>query len=139
VAAPFEFKVSTTTVISPTLAVNAGATTANWTDLGDPGLDAVGNGRVTSYGAGVEWEVGSFWAGGFPLRAGFRRSELPFRFLNSAVTENTVSFGFGLVMAQALGLPLAALDTAVEVGSRDSGAFRESFRRLTVSVRVGGN
>ncbi len=138
VSAPIEFKVSTTAVLSPTLAVNAGAATSNWTDLGEPGLDAASGGRVTTFGAGVEWEVTNFWAGGFPLRAGFRRSQLPFRFLNNKVKENTVSFGFSVIMAQALGLPLAALDLAVEVGSRDAGSFKERFRRLTVSVRVGG-
>ena len=138
VSAPLEFKVSTTAILSPRLAVNAGATTSNWTNLGDPSLDAVGGGRVMSFGAGVEWEVTSFWAGGFPLRIGFRRSELPFRFLDNVVKENTVSFGFSVVMAQALDLPLAALDLAIEVGKRNSGNFKETFRRLTVSTRVGG-
>ena len=138
VSAPLEFKVSVAALISPTLAVNAGAATSNWTDLGEPSLDAVSSGRVISYGAGVEWEATNFWAGGLPLRAGFRRSDMPFRFLDKKVRESTVSFGFSVVMAQALGLPLAALDLALELGSRDSGNFSERFRRLTVSARVGG-
>ena len=138
VSAPLELKVSTSAVLSPTLAVNVGATTSNWTNLGDPSLDAVGSGRVMSYGAGVEWEVTRFWAGGLPLRFGFRRSELPFRFLDNKVKENTISFGFSVVMVEALDLPLAAFDFAIEVGKRNSGNFKETFRRLTVSMRVGG-
>ena len=52
--------------------------------------------------------------------------------------ESAISFGFTVVMAQALDLPLAAVDAAIEVGSRTSGDFEESFRRLTVTTRVGG-
>lgn len=138
VTVPLEFKVSAATVLSPTLALSTGATFSNWTDLGDPSVDDAGGGKVISYGAGVEWEGMDFWAGGLPIRLGFRRSALPFRFLGKRVKENTVSFGFSFVMAQALNLPLAAVDMAIEVGKRNSGDFKESFRRLTVSTRIGG-
>ncbi len=138
VSVPLEFKVSTTAVLGPTLAVNAGFASSNWTDLGDPDVDAVGGGRVLSYGAGVEWEATNFWAGGLPLRVGFRRSELPFRFLDNKVKESVISFGFSLVMAEALEFPLAALDLALEVGNRTSGGFEETVRRLTLTTRVGG-
>ena len=138
VSVPLEFKISTNVLLASTLAVNVGLASSNWTDLGDPSVDAVSSGRVLSYGAGVEWEALSFWAGGFPLRVGFHRSELPFRFLEKQVRESTTAFGFSVVMAQALGLPLAAVDVAFEVGNRDSGEFKESFRRLTFTTRVGG-
>ena len=138
VSVPLEFKVSTGVLLHPELAVSAGVSTSNWTDLGDPSLDSAGGGRVMSYGAGVEWEALSFWAGGLPLRVGFYRSELPFRFLGNKVKESTVSFGFSIVMAQALGLPLAGVDMALEVGNRESKNFVESFRRLTFTTRVGG-
>ncbi len=138
VSVPLEFKVSTNALVAPTLALNVGLASSNWADLGDPSVDAVSGGRVLSYGAGVEWEPLSFWAGGLPLRVGFHRSDLPFRFLGKKVKESTISFGFSLIMAEALGLPIAALDVALEMGNRDSGEFKESFRRLTFSTRVGG-
>ena len=138
VSVPLELKVSTTAVLSSALAVNVGVASSNWTDLGDPSVDAAGGGRVLSYGAGIEWEAVNFWAGGLPLRLGFRHSELPFRFLGEDVSESAVSMGFSIVMAEALGLPLAALDVAMELGSRTSGDFEENFRRLTVTTRVGG-
>ncbi len=125
-------------LLAANLAVNVGLASSNWSDLGDPSVDAVSGGRVWSYGAGLELEALSFWAGGFPLRVCFHRSELPFRFLENQVRESTTSFGFSVVMAQALGLPLAAMDVAFEAGNRDSGEFTESFRRLTVTTRVGG-
>jgi len=138
VSVPLELKVSTTAVLSPSLSLNVGVASSNWTDLGDPSINAAGAGRVMSYGAGVEWEVTNFWAGGFPLRFGFHRSVLPFRFSGKKVKESAISFGFSVVMVQALGLPLAAVDVAFESGNRNSGAFGETFRRLTVTTRVGG-
>jgi len=138
VTAPLEYKVSTIAILSSTLAVNLGATYSNWSDLGGAGLDAAGAGSALSYGAGLEWERLNFWAGGLPLRFGFRRSDLPFRFLGNKVSENTLSAGFSIVMAQALDLPLAAIDFAIESGKRDAGSFHESFRRITVTTRLGG-
>ena len=80
----------------------------------------------------------SFWAGGFPLRVGYRQTDLPFLFLGNEVKERAISFGFTLVLAQALELPLAAIDFAFESGSRDSAGYAETFQRLTVTTRVGG-
>ena len=138
VSIPLEFKVSTLVVLNPTFALNAGFSSSNWTDLGDPILDAAAGGRVMSYGVGLEWEGMSFWAGGLPLRVGYRQSDLPFRFLGNKVRERAISVGLSIVMAEVLELPLAALDVAFESGSRDSGGFSETFRRLTVTTRVGG-
>ena len=138
VSAPLELKVSTIAALTSSLAVNAGVTVSNWSDLGDPDIEAVGGGRVLSYGGGVEWEPFGFWAGGFPLRVGYRRSELPFLFLGNKVKESAISFGFSVVMAQALNLPLAAFDVAYESESRVAGAYQESLRRLTMTMRVGG-
>jgi hypothetical protein len=138
VSIPLQFKVSTTAALSATLALNAGATYSNWSGLGDSSVDEAGAGTVTSYGVGVEWEVINFWAGGLPIRFGFRQSDLPFRFLENKVKERTVSFGFSVVMYQTLGFPLAALDVALEAGSRSSKGYDESLRRLTMTLRVGG-
>lgn len=138
VSVPLEFKVSTTALLSPTLALNLGATYSDWSDVGGFDGDDAAAGRVMSYGAGVEWDGLNFWAGGLPLRLGYRQSDLPFRFLGKKVKERTISFGFSLVMAQALGFPLGSLDVAFETGNRNSGDYTESLRRLTMSLRVGG-
>jgi hypothetical protein len=106
--------------------------------LGETSVEDAGAGKVASYGVGVEWDGMNFWAGSLPVRLGFRQSDLPFRFLENKVRESAISFGFTVVMVQALDLPLGALDVAIEVGNRNSGDFEESFRRLTVTTRVGG-
>ena len=139
IAAPFEIRVAATTVLSPTLSVSVGLSTSDWTDLGNPEIDALAVGRVTTFGAGLQWQAGTFWAGGFPLRLGYRRAGLPFTFRGENAAERTFSAGFSVVMAQVLEIPLATLDAAVEMGSRSAGDLDEKFRRLTFTVRVGGN
>ena len=138
VDAPLEFKLAVTTMLSPGLMVTAGLATANWSDLGEPQINSVGVGRATTFGAGLEWNIGNFWGGGFPLRLGYRKASLPFLFGGNRVTESTVSFGFSITMAQVEGLPLAGVDMAAEFGGRSGGDFDESLRRLTFSVRIGG-
>ncbi len=138
VTPPLEIRVAATTILSPALSVTAGVSTANWSDLGGPAFDALAVGRVTSYGAGLQWTAREFWAGDLPFRLGYRHTGMPFRFRGETATESTFSGGFSVVMAQALGIPLATFDAAVEVGSRTAGELDESFRRLTFTVRVGG-
>jgi hypothetical protein len=58
--------------------------------------------------------------------------------LGNRVRESVISFGITVVLAQALGVPLAALDVAFESGSRNSGNYKESLRRLTMTLLVGG-
>ena len=138
VSVPLELKVSTSAVLTSSLTVNAGGSYSNWTDVVDSGVQDVGAGKVMSYGAGMEWETLSFWAGSLPLRLGFRRSVLPFRFLGRKVRENTISFGFSIVMSQEADFTLGTMDVAFETGNRKSGTYEESLRRLTVTLRVGG-
>ena len=138
VSAPLEIRVAATTILSPALSLTAGLSTANWADLGNPEIDALAVGRVTTLGAGLQWRAGSFWAGELPLRLGYRHTEFPFLFKGESAAENTISGGFSIVVAQALGIPLATVDAAVEIGSRSAGDLDEKFRRLTLTVRVGG-
>jgi hypothetical protein len=139
VSVPLEIKVSALADISPSLFLQAGISSSDWSDVSDdPLVNAASAGRVMSYGVGFEWEAMNFWAGTLPLRFGYRHSEQPFRFLGKKVKERTFSVGFSVVMAQSLGLPLAAIDIAFEMGKRKAGDFKESLRRLTVSTRVGG-
>jgi hypothetical protein len=139
VSVPLEVKVSALAALSPALFLQAGISTSDWSDLSDdPLVNAASAGRVMTYGAGLEWDAINFWAGALPLRFGYRHTEQPFRFLGKKVKERTFSFGFSVVIAQNLGIPLAAIDLAFELGNRRAGDFNESLRRITVSTRVGG-
>lgn len=138
VDAPLEIRLASTVLLSPSLSFTAGIATSNWGDVGAPRIDSLTVGRVFTVGAGLEWTAGDFWAGTFPLRIGVRRTELPFRFRGASPTETTLSAGFSVFMAQSFGIPLAAMDVAIESGSRSAGDLDESFRRLTFTLRVGG-
>ncbi len=135
---PLEVRFGATAILSPSLSLTTGVGRASWSDLGDPAFDALAVGKTMTLGGGVQWQAGTFWAGDLPLRLGYRRAELPFLFREEKVRENTISGGFSIVMAQALGIPLATVDAAFEWGSRSAGDLDESFRRFTFTVRVGG-
>jgi hypothetical protein len=135
---PLEVGVGASLILSPTLVFVGGVETAKWTDLGDPDFDNVSAGRTFDLGAGLEWSGTNFWAGRFPLRIGYRRTELPFLFADSEAVETSVSGGFELVMASAQGIPLTTLDLSWEFGDRSAGPLQESFRRMSITFRVSG-
>jgi len=134
---PLELKVASNWIIDPGLSVSVGFASSNWSDLGYAEIDALAAGRTNSYGIGLEWEATRFWSGILPLRIGFRKSTMPFQFKGQVVRERNMSLGFSVVLAEALELPLAAIDVAMEVGKHSASDFEENFNRLTVTLRAG--
>tara|TARA_B110000116_G_C16785271_1_gene560535 strand:- start:2381 stop:2575 length:195 start_codon:yes stop_codon:yes gene_type:complete len=63
---------------------------------------------------------------------------MPFKFKGQEVKERNVSLGFSVVLAEALELPIAAIDIAMEAGRHSASDFEENFNRLTVTLRAGG-
>lgn len=142
---PTEYRVGVSGSLLPGITAHASASYADWSgasgdpeDPDDDGLDATTSGAVSNVGGGVEWRGPGLLGRRFPLRVGYRRSELPFRFDGEVPVESVFTAGIGLNLLELEELPLAAVDVAFEAGSREAGAFDESFRRATVSVRVGG-
>jgi hypothetical protein len=138
VSMPMEIGAGVSLTLSPTLVFVAGAETANWSNLGDAGFEAVSAGRTSDLGVGLEWSGKDFWAGAFPVRIGYRRTELPFLFDNSEALETVLSGGIRIIMAQVQDVPLTTLDLSWESGSRSAGPLKESFRRLSITFRVSG-
>ena len=62
---------------------------------------------------------------------------MPFTFKGHVVKERSFSAGFSVVVAEALELPIAAIDVAMERGKHFSSDFEENFNRLTVTLRAG--
>ncbi len=135
---PTEFRVGASGSLSPRLGVNVGASYADWSG-GDGALASETTaGASWGFGGGLEWD-GPILAGrDFPIRIGYRRSELPFAFQGSDATESAFSLGLGMNLLEAEELPLARLDFALESGERDAGLLVESFTRATVTLRVAG-
>ena len=137
IKAPLELKLGGNWIINPGISLNVGLSSSDWSNSGYPELDAVAVGRTTTYGIGLEWEATRFWSGPFPLRFGYRRSTMPFTFKGHITKEQSASVGFSVVVAEALELPIAAIDVAMERGKHSASGLEENFNRLTVTLRAG--
>jgi hypothetical protein len=105
---------------------------ADWSAAHEEGAVAFG------YGVGLELEQVSLLGRLLPVRLGYKRADLPFRFDGEAPSESAWTAGIGFNMAQVGSIPLARVDFAIEAGSRSAGSLSESFRRATMTVRVAG-
>lgn len=137
-AMPGEFRVGGTASLAPTLALSAGLYWADWSDTRPVSGGAEGRSTLT-LGGGVEWGGVSVLSKPGALRLGYRRAELPF---TSDDVENpletAVTLGLGLDLLRAGTTTLAALDLALDRGSRDAGFLQETFWRFSTSVRISG-
>lgn len=131
---PTEYRVGASGALTPTLSLVVGVSHADWSGVGD--------GRaVTDFGVGLELEEVGFAGRRFPLRLGYRRSQLPFRFDGDGPTESVWTGGIGLNLAnlsQGSAVPRARIDIGLESGDRSAGSLSESFWRATFTVRVAG-
>ncbi|HSR41476.1 MAG TPA: hypothetical protein VLL48_04885 [Longimicrobiales bacterium] len=135
---PTEYRFGASGNLGSGIAVNLGLQYADWSGADDDFEDASTAGAVWSLGGGLEWEGPTLLGRNFPLRAGYRRRELPFRFEGSAPSESAFAAGVGLNLLEAEDLPLARIDIAVEMGDREGGSISESFTRATFTLRVAG-
>lgn len=91
---------------------------------------------VLWYGAGLEYVGFELFGAGLPLRAGFRRTDLPFYIAGEdQLTETAATFGLGLEVSGGR----ASFDLAVEFGTRgdlDKTGVEEGFRRLSLSMAL---
>lgn len=102
--------------------------------------------RTVDFGGGVEWSQLRRGDRSFPLRAGFRRTMLPFHNEDEeAATEWAASGGIGLRLVEDDFGPLAVADVGFErgkrsgwEGTRTGDGLAENFWRFTVSVSLFG-
>jgi hypothetical protein len=135
---PLELRAGMSGALAPDLNASVSYSWADWSGTADD-LDLSGDGKATSLGAGLEWEAATLFGRGMPLRLGWHRATLPFQILDADASESAFSFGAGLMLlAREDGIPLARVDLALERGTRDAAAVKESFLRSTLSVRVAG-
>lgn len=139
---PTEYRAGVSGSLAPGITAHASLSHADWSEASgdgdEEGFSAETSGSIWSVGGGLEWRGPGFLGRRFPLRVGYRRSEMPFRFDGSVPTESAFAAGIGLNLLELEELPLAAIDVSFETGNRSAGAFDESFRRATFTVRVAG-
>ncbi len=135
-ALPAEYRIGASGLLTTRLAVNLGLSYARWESSTDGLEPETVSGPVWGFGGGMEWlgpQLGSRY---LPIRIGFRRADLPFRFEGEAPKESSLSAGIGLNLTPANPIVVGAIDLAIERGNREAGSLSEAFWRGTVTFRV---
>lgn len=137
---PLQVAVGASAIMAPGL---TGAVSARWSGWSKsaPGSDpAQAPDDTWEIGGGIEWKGASVHSRGLPIRIGYRRAQLPFRFNGETPTEWTATLGTGLELVRTDFGPLAVIDAALDRGSRNTGNSgpKEDFWRFTLSVGVFG-
>ena len=135
---PTSIEVGGSVRVTDQLLVTAGGGRAGWSAVGSrtaAASSAFHSHDVAWLGGGVEYGALSLLGGRLPVRAGWRRTGLPFSRGAEALEESAFTGGFGWEFQQGL----AVLDLAFESGSRGdvtTAGFAESFRRVTLSFSL---
>lgn len=140
---PLQLRLGATGILAPGLAVNAGFTRADWSSINSQLTTGTAAGTTTTWGAGIELTRASILGRSAPLRVGYRHSDLPFSLSGGAPVETAWAGGFGLVLKQTQTLThtavtQAAVDLAFESGRRIDGPVTETFKRLSLTLRLTG-
>jgi hypothetical protein len=135
---PLQLRVGGTAVLAPGLSLSAGLTRADWSGIDGQLTQGTSVGTTTSYGVGLELSRASIFGRQAPLRFGYRKSDLPFVLNQGTPTESVWAGGLGLHLSRSGDFVRAALDLALEKGTREDAVLSESFWRGTISVRVSG-
>jgi len=134
---PLELRVGAAASLTTRLAATANLSYSNWSGSG--GIDpSAMTGANWSFGAGLEWGGARLGDRSMPIRFGYRRTDLPFRFGEENPVESVLAAGFGINLRQIETLSLARMDLALERGSRNAGPVSETFTRMTVTLRLAG-
>ena len=118
--------------------MSASAARADWSGISADLSAGAQAGSATSLGVGLELTRVSLFGRPSPLRIGFRRTGLPYSLEAEDAHEQSVAGGLSFALNETNEVVLAAVDFALEKGSRTGGTYREDFWRATVSLRVSG-
>jgi hypothetical protein len=135
---PLQLRLGGTAILAPGLSLSAGLTRADWSGIDGQLTEGTSVGTTTSWGAGLELSRASIFGRQAPLRFGYRKSDLPFVLNQGAPTESAWAGGIGLHLSRTGDFVRAALDLALEKGTRKDAVLSEGFWRGTISVRVSG-
>ena len=134
-AMPIEWAIGGSGQITSSLLATAAVGYTGWSTTNDD-LNSASAADVFWFGVGLEYVGFSVFGADLPLRAGVRRTDLPFFLVGTEqLVETAATFGVGLEV----GGGLAAFDLAVELGTRgdlETSLVQESFRRLSISMSL---
>lgn len=92
------------------------------------------------FGAGLEWTRMNLGETGVPIRLGYHRAQMPFRFQGVTPTESAATLGLGFQFARTPVGPLATIDATFDRGRRTAAGtgLNESFWRMTLGIGIFG-
>jgi hypothetical protein len=132
---PFEWAIGGSAQITTGLLATAAIGYSDW-GATNSDLESASAADVLWYGVGMEYVGLELFGAGLPLRAGVRRTDLPFFLVGTEqLVETAGTFGVGLEV----GGGLASFDIAVELGTRgdfEASLVQENFRRLSISMAL---
>jgi hypothetical protein len=149
---PLRLAAGASLLVAPRLLATAGGQFAGWSKStnfatpDEPDSVSVSGRPVFEVGGGLEWEQLRSGTRIFPLRVGYRYSQLPFALEGAdPANEWAVSLGLGLRLAGDNFGPLAVGDITVERGRRAgwessllAGGLTETFWRFSASLALFG-
>lgn len=134
-AVPMRFLAGATGRLTPRLHLNASVVYQDWSQAAGFEDGSTASGKI-SWGAGLEWQAVQQERRSFPLRFGYRRLALPFRFGSDDPVEAVWSGGLGVNLDQADGARFGWIDVGAERANRSSAPLVERFWRATVTVGI---
>ncbi len=121
--------------LSTRLHANASLGYQNW--AGADGFAAgVTSGTSMSFGTGLEWRLIEGETRSVPIRLGYRRVALPFRYEAEDPVETSWTLGIGMHLVEVEGIRFGWMDLGLERGARSSSPLSEEFWRATVSLGI---
>lgn len=135
---PIEYRVGASGALTQRLMFTAGLRYADWSGADGDLTDVETVGSTLSFGAGMEWGGPRFLGRTIPIRLGYRRSALPYRYRAGDPRESALAAGLALNFSQVQEFTLAGIDLALERTHRWDDVLSERFWRMTASLRVSG-
>ncbi|MCG8467935.1 MAG: hypothetical protein MJB57_06935 [Gemmatimonadetes bacterium] len=130
---PASFEIGGSARLTDQVLVTGAYGTGGWSDVGS--TDEFTSHDVSWFGGGLEYSGFDFLGGGLPIRIGGRSADLPFSLGSEPIRERAITGGLGWIFQDGL----AALDLAIEVGSRgdfEVDMLEETYSRFTLSFTL---
>jgi hypothetical protein len=137
---PLQAAAGASAILAPGLMGTVSTRWAGWSRAADDFDPAFAPVDTWEYGAGLEWTRMTLGSAAIPIRFGYHRAQLPFRFQGVTPTESAATVGLGLELARTAVGPLATIDATLDRGRRTAAGtgLNESFWRMTLGIGVFG-
>lgn len=137
---PLQAAAGASAMLTPGLLGTVSTRWAGWSRAADSFEEDFAPADTWEFGAGLEWTRTTLGETGMPIRLGYRRAQLPFRFEGVTPTETAATLGLGLHFSRTPVGPLATIDATIDRGRRTAAGtgLNENFWRMTLGIGIFG-